>query len=301
MELTRKKLHDYIDLIHPGTPAQKKQLLHVKLLERVDSGIRDLFDTRIMEDESGKIVASIRLVNLAQDFWILSELTIRDGVPKQLTDRATDLIGEIMKRAVHLKARQVFSRINSLNYFDRYGHVLAENGFRRIGERVEFQTPVNELPDETGSPFDWISMDQSGMETAIDLFGRVSQGAPDWDPDDDPGELLKLYFSEEGLSCGPQCLHIGYLNGTPAAVVIAQVARSDGWSRITHMGLIPDLRGKAYGQWLHRHGFSMIRSQKGSLYHGGCLAANKPMIALFRKHGCREHLRAEEWVWKSAG
>jgi hypothetical protein len=300
LELTLERLKDYVDFIRPGADRSQKEQVFKKILRRTETGIRDLDNTRILLDDKEEILAGLRLVQLGQGFWILSELIAREDAGDDGKRQATVLIDEAMKRANHIKANQVFTRINTAQYYHDYGVALSNAGFRRIGERVEFRSPVENLPDEIGTPFTWKPMDQVGMNTAIDLFGQVGEGAPDWDEDDDPANLLTVYFSEEGLTSGPECLHVGYIDNDPAAVVIAQVSPDDGWSRITFMGLVLHMRGRGLGRWVHRHGFQMIREQGGTLYHGGCLGVNTAMVALFNAHSCQEHLRVEEWVWKAS-
>ena len=81
------------------------------------------------------------------------------------------------------------------------------------------------------------------------------------------------------------------------AFVCAQVAPSDGWSRITYMGLVESARGRGLGRWVHRRGFAMMRAQGGELYHGGTAAENAGMLRLFVDHGCDEVARLEEFEW----
>jgi hypothetical protein len=299
LELTFNRLKDYVELMQPDLSRNRVAKAVDKICERVHMGLRDLADTRIIDDEAGQLLASIRLVPLGEGFWVLSELTLRQDAVDSEQNQSVTLIQDIMTRVHLYSAKQVFSRIRKEAFFEKYGKSLEQAGFRHIGERVEFKTPVSYLPDETGSPLAWKTMDETGYDLAIKLFGEVGQGAPDWDEDDDPEFLLRTYFSEPNLNSGAECVHIGYFNSEPAAFVLAQVSPDDGWSRITFMGVIPRFRGQGLGKWVHRHGFTMIRQQGGQDYQGGCLARNEPMMALFQLHGCREHCRVIEWVWKA--
>ncbi len=47
--------------------------------------------------------------------------------------------------------------------------------------------------------------------------------------------------------------------------------------------------------WVHRHGFSMMKNQGGKLYHGGTHADNLAMKKLFEIHGCKVFCEMEEW------
>jgi ribosomal protein S18 acetylase RimI-like enzyme len=82
------------------------------------------------------------------------------------------------------------------------------------------------------------------------------------------------------------------------AIVVAQINPKSGWSRITHMGIIPAFRSRKLGKWVHRHGFEMMRGQGGKLYHGGTVSTNTAMIRLFNQHGCKEYRRMQEWIYR---
>ncbi|MGK5088899.1 GNAT family N-acetyltransferase [Bdellovibrionota bacterium FG-2] len=93
-------------------------------------------------------------------------------------------------------------------------------------------------------------------------------------------------------------IKIAHIKHQPAALIIAQIESTTGWSRITYMGIMPEFRGQGLGKWVHRKGFNMMRKQGGTLYHGGTVVSNKGMIRLFQNHGCKEYRRMQEWVFK---
>ncbi len=299
MELTAERLKDYVVLIQHGQPEEKQVQTLKKIQSRVEKHLRRLADSRFIDDPPGQMLAAIRLIPLGEGFSVLSELTIRPDATDTQKEMATGLIPEVMDRARQIFARQVFTRIRKENHFPEYGKVLQKTLFRRIGERIEYMKPVRNLPFETGTVLKWKNIRETGQDLAVKLFGEVGRGAPDWDADDDPVQLLRTYFSEPGLTSGPDCIDIGYYNGVPVAFILCQVSPDDGWSRITFMGIIRQYRGKGLGKWVHRHGFQMIRNQGGKTYHGGCLARNLPMVALFNRHVGKEHSRVIEYVWKS--
>jgi [ribosomal protein S5]-alanine N-acetyltransferase len=175
---------------------------------------------------------------------------------------------------------------------------LSTQGFKYRHQRTEFRRKVEVLPNDSGTPFVWVQPDVLDTATIADLaklFRLVAKGDPDFDPKDDTVELIKADMEENGLTFGPRCIHVGKIDGEEAAIVIAQVDHSSGWSRITYMGLLPKFRGNGLGQWIHRHGFTMLREQGGKLYHGGTLTQNSAMIRLFEKHGCEKYRTMQEW------
>jgi GNAT superfamily N-acetyltransferase len=181
-----------------------------------------------------------------------------------------------------------------------YRAQLLALAFHDLGERVEFKTPVAELPTEGDSPLAWQTLDEFGLELAARTLSRASIGDPHGlAPDEDPRAVIEGYAQELDLASGPRAVAVGFLEGRPAAFVCAQVHGQTGWSRIAYMGLDPEFRGRHLGAWIHRHGFTMIREQHGTLYHGGTSALNRPMLALFQGAGCKLHARLSEWEWRA--
>jgi GNAT superfamily N-acetyltransferase len=299
LKLTLDRLQEYVAL----TKADKTEKERQKAIEELDrdfkSGKCDLEDCRVMKDSESQLMASIRLYPLGQGASILTQLVTRKGIPDEDRNRATSLIAEAVDRAQISGCRTIETRIDVLAFFDAYRLALINTGFVHKGDRIEFKYPVEKLPDDEGNPIQWQPMDRVGFEKAAHLLYEVSQGQPDADPNEDPVEALKRYLSEPGLTNTPACVHVGFFNGNPAAFVMAQVNRATGWSRITHMGLVPAFRSQGLGKWVHRHGFAMIRAQGGTLYHGGCSQENTVMISLFNRHGCKEVEKMHEWEWKA--
>ncbi len=300
MQLTPERLEDYLLLREPNLTELKKSQMLKRLQKSFASGQRFFADTFIMDDPLGNVIACLRLVPLGEKLYILSELITARGISNEQRVSATQLIFEAVERAHRLVARQLFTRINMTVFFNEYGLALARAGFRKLGERVEYRAEIVNLPDDIGTPFTWRNMEEVGLETTVTLFRRVSEEATDYDPDDNPEVLLRTYLSEPDLTTGHDCVHIGYLGSEPVALVIAQVSPEDGWSRITYMGLISSMRNKGLGKWVHRHGFTMMRSQGGLVYHGGCTVQNSAMKQLFIDHHCLEDAHYMEWIWKGS-
>ncbi len=270
-------------------------------LSAVESGKKSFADCLVLPGEAGEVV------------WAYSLMKAQEGVYYALAPRGPrtralaapafgGLVREVLARVQALGAGTLHLRLPRGPGQAELSGILAAEGFRRKHERVEFRTPVAELPAEGSSPFSWRPVQSEGdltLTRAAELLERAGQGDPDWDPADKPEEMLKAYLSDDQLYGGLDAVQVGFIEGEPAAVVIAQVNPGTGWSRITYMGLLPAFRGRGLGKSLHRHGFEMLRRQGGREYHGGTVDTNASMIALFRAHGCREFRRVEEWSWVS--
>jgi ribosomal protein S18 acetylase RimI-like enzyme len=175
---------------------------------------------------------------------------------------------------------------------------LVRLGFVRKLERIEYRLPLNELPDEAGTPLTWQHAGELRLTTQAiaQLVLRASEGDPDADPSEDPEKYIVDWLDDPELNCGMECIRVGHLNGVIAALVVAQINPQDGWSRLSYMGVLPEFRGRGLGKWVHRHGFTELRRQGGVFYHGGTCSPNLAMRRLFETSGAKLYRVMDEWV-----
>lgn len=256
----------------------------------------------IRDKSSGKILASIRVFPIQSDCFAMTRLEFKQESSEFNTGSiAKDLIFNALKKVKKKGAKRVHLRLIKNEVFSRLYDALSAIGFKILHERIEFKIDVSDLPTDEGSPFVWKQMNSSDkwtIEKIAPLLEKAGSGDPDWDPEDNPLELLKSYLSDPELNGDNECVQVGLLEKKPAAVIVAQVNPSTGWSRITYMGILPPFRGKGLGKWVHRHGFEMMKQQKGKSYIGGTVISNKRMVALFKAHRCKEFQRLVELVYK---
>lgn len=297
MDLTFDRIPDYVDLLASADPGRRHPQTVDKVRAEAESKHRVLARTKIL-DRDGVLIASIRAEPIEQSMWILTELKMPPALGREFRDVSTILVAEACAQARAEGARKIESRIPVSSLFPAYRAALQGEGFVRHGGRIEFEAKVEDLPDERGTPFVWEASTAEMLPVAADLLDAASAGDPSSDPEDRWATLLPALLADPYLNGGPECVHIGRIEGKSAAVVAAQVAPTTGWSRITYMGLLPSWRGLHLGRWIHRHGFQMMREQGGRTYEGGCASDNKAMVALFRGHGCRETVVFDVWEWR---
>ncbi len=251
-----------------------------------------------MSAEPSRVVAADgakgELIALQAGVFGLRAIALGEGSFGALLDAALASVAGRHGRALHV-------RLSTAERPSDHASSLIARGFARVSERVEFEALVEGLPNDATSPLTWAALPDLADNTLRDagrLLNRAGHGDPDWGDDDEGLELLKGYLAETGLTRGPECIAVGTLEGSPAAIVVAQVNHSTGVGRITYLGVAPECRGRGLGTWVHRHGFAMLKAQGAERYRGGTLANNLPMLQLFSLHGCAEWRRLEEWVWR---
>jgi len=177
--------------------------------------------------------------------------------------------------------------------------LLPSLGFKFKEGRREFRAFLSDLPDDQGTPIEWRtakSLEWTNDEIA-EALAKANVGAIDAEPSDDPLTHITDWLSDPSLLAGPDCIAVGFVDEVMAALVVAQVNPRTLWSRISYMAITPEFRGRGFGEWVHRKGFAMLKSQGGDLYHGGTNSKNSSMIRLFEKHGCHPYHKMQEWKW----
>ena len=194
-------------------------------------------------------------------------------------------------------AKKIGCRLRKDYDVEIFSKILFDLDFIKKSERIEYKLDLNLLPNDVGTPFHWkTAQDLSWSKRQIaDFVSKIIEGAPDTDPNENPEEFIEDFLSHNEFTSGPDCIGIGFLNDVACALVVAQIEVKSGWSRLSYMGLMRAYRGKNLGKWVHRHGFEMMRSQGGTLYHGGTLTNNYPMRKLFENHRCHVIYEMSEW------
>lgn len=244
---------------------------------------------------TGTTTCSLGLSHLWADVYGLDQR----GSGNCSVDGWAKLILQAVDTAKEKKAGSVIFRVIENSGSDQLIQKLPNLGFSLKSTRIEYRAFLADLPTETGSQLLWNSAaDLQWTEQQIAAFlVQVSQGSPDSIGDEDPLNHISDWIQDPVLTAGLDCIWIGFHNDIPLALVVAQMNPRTLWSRISYMGLAPELRGRGLGKYIHLKGFQLLRQQGGNLYHGGTNLKNTPMIRLFELHDCHFYQRMQEWIW----
>jgi len=268
--------------LHPT----KQQIPSLEAL--VARPLPNVADWQVVLDDNGAVNAAVSIAPISPVEMQLRRVFVRDGEPAAAGIAVVaDAVNESRVRG----ARRIMTRVHDRFRTDAYRAALEENGFRSQGGRVEFKTPLEELPHEEPGDLVWRGTDD--VAEAAALLDQVAVGDPGSSADEDAVEFIEGEFSAPDSIAR---MEIGSLDGHDAAFVLAEVEPRDGWSTLSYFGVTPAVRGRGLGLAAHRHGMEMLRAMGGKLYHGGCSLENAAMIRVFRKNGCREFARMHEWL-----
>ncbi|MFM6930312.1 MAG: hypothetical protein ACKOX6_17730 [Bdellovibrio sp.] len=248
------------------------------------------------EDVASSNKAIVATEHLEQNTW-----AIKYNKP-QFSFAATaweDLFDSAFKKASENGATKIVVRLRTDYEHSKFSNILSKLDFKIEDSRVEFRSEVSELPGSDDSPLSWKSCTELkwSEDDLANFVVRVTEGSLYSQSAASAPAFISDWIQHDELSHGMDCIHIAWIENQPTAICVAQVERETGWSRLAYMGLMPEYRSRQLGQWVHRHGFTMLRSQGGVEYVGGTSTANKPMIDLFLKHRCEKLWTLEEWAY----
>lgn len=213
------------------------------------------------------------------------------------------LFSQALEAAKGFGAQVIECRIRQDYDAQKLRAILTSLGLTKKSERVEYKSILSDLPNDHGSPLHWKSAQELHWTTEkiAQFTSRIIEDALDVSPDENPEDFIQDWLKHDEYTCGPDCIAIGFLKNEPCALVVAQVEKNSGWSRLSYMGVSKSHRGQGLGRWVHRHGFQMMKNQGGKTYHGGTNAQNIPMRKLFESHGCKLVWEMEEWSLNLVG
>lgn len=218
---------------------------------------------------------------------------------KHSSENWLSLFSQAKNKGIEFGPQRMGLRVRLEYDADKIRNVLSNLKFSRISGRIEYQLEVESLPDETGTPLIWKTTQElnwSESEIAEFTYKTLKDTLED-DPNDTPLSFIHDWLNHEELTHGKDCISVGFLNNKPAAIVVVQIEKKTGWSRISWMSALPNYRNQGLGKWIHRHGFHLMKKQGGVLYRGGTHESNVPMRKLFEMHGCRLFCEMEMWEW----
>jgi len=298
VKLTEQHLESLVALIAP--PDRRAEFA-----ERIRNRPLDEWIVLLDDDveDRGEVCAAILVDRRSADFPQLWRLYVRAGTHCDVGVRTVaEAVADVRSRG----ARRVRTRVLEKHRTDDYESALRSAGFVAGGMRVEFKTPLEELPLEGETPFVWRTLGDSkdDVAEAARMLDAVSVGDPDSSDDEDATEFIQEHLGDSGTEVRMQ---IGSIDGgesrKDAAFLLAEVAPKTGWSTLSYFGIKPEFRGRGLGVVAHRHGIATLRAMGGKLYHGGCWVENAAMVRTFEANGCREFARMRDWqvVFGGAG
>lgn len=293
MRLGLSHLAAYAKFVGPLQGEEPSAILE-RMTRRIRAGKLDLASLFVdLSPDGAEVVGNIRLIRHGLDEAILTPWRGREGCGTRET--IGRLLAEARVRARELGIRHLSTRVHDARMTPGYRSALLDAGFELATRRVEFKTPLAQMPAEGPSDLVWKTMIETGESLVLSLLRDASVGTPDGvDTSAGPATIENL-LDGSYADLDPRSIQIGYLREDPVAVLVCRATPQDGWSTILFMGIPPAHRKRGLGLQVHRHGIATLRALGGTTYHDGTSESNEAMLRLFARQGCVEFARMEEW------
>jgi ribosomal protein S18 acetylase RimI-like enzyme len=301
MKLTEKLIPEFLEYVYADQTAEQRRFLSVEWKNQIKNGVRDLQNYFLTLGPHGKANAGVFVEHFHEQSFSIHLTSRMNSDPDLDGENVEKLIDEAVIRLRELGAKEIEVRVVETPRLMRIPTHLLALGFKQSHARIEFRGLIADLPDDKDTPLRWFPIAETGdftLSVAAKMLETAGDGDSDWGTAEKNLKLLQTYLKDPEFNSKFDSIQIGQFDGKLAAIIVAQVIPTSGWSRITYMGILPEFRRKGLGTWVHRHGFAMMRAQGGRHYHGGTLRGNKPMESLFRREHCKEYRTMEVWNLK---
>jgi len=265
-----------------------------RMTRRVQAGDLDLADVFVeLSPDGSQVTGSIRLVRRGLDEAILMPWRSREGYGTR--DSIGHLLMEARARARELGMRTLSTRVHDARMTPDYRSALLDAGFELATRRIEYKTPLAQMPTEGPSDLVWKTMAETGEGLVLSLLRDASIGTPDGVDTSAGADAIENLLDGRYGDVDPRTVQVGYLNEEAVAILFCLATPQDGWSTVAFMGIVPSVRKRGLGVQVHQHGISTLRALGGTIYHDGTSESNEAMLRLFTREGCVEFARMGEW------
>lgn len=211
---------------------------------------------------------------------------------------------QIEERAKEFHLLVIQGKRDFANYFvtlnDRAEVCAALSVFQLQPGVLVITTPKMSAREIAGKSSDVLSLIQEALERARDLKATHIHLRTEETPESSVfhSKLISLGFEKRhtrlefktdflslpedtGSPMAWDCLTpIGTVSLKEASQILGEAEQGDP-DADSEEDPLECLRGKGLGQWLHKHGFAMMKAQGGREYHDGTISTNERMIRLF--------------------
>ena len=119
-------------------------------------------DWQVVVDDNGEVNAAVSIAPISPVEMQLRRVFVRDG---ESAAAGIAVVAEAVNESRARGARRIMTRVHNRFRTDAYRVALEKNGFLSQGGRVEFKTPLEELPHEEPGDLAW-----RGTDDVADAF-----------------------------------------------------------------------------------------------------------------------------------
>lgn len=115
-----------------------------------------------------------------------------------------DLFDQAKSAAIEFGAETVWIRLRKEYEIEMFQNILTSLGMKKISERVEYQSDVELLPDDSGTPLRWKTAKELewSKEKIAQFTGEIIKGDLDIEPDEKPENFIQDWLQHDEFAQG---------------------------------------------------------------------------------------------------
>ena len=138
-------------------------------------------------------------------------------------------------------------------------------------------------------------IDEIGLEKVKQLCIQSLQGSLDYSGDLFPASPEHEFDIDWRMMRRKDLTRVAFYENEPVGLILPDLDENEG--TFTYMAIMPDFRGKGFGNTLFIDGLKLFKSIGASQYSDSTSVTNLPMIKIFEKNGCKKFMNRIEYVY----
>ena len=222
------------------------------------------------------------------EYWLVDQVKVNGVSEQEYVEAFSDLL-------VSWRENQV--GYLSLLMDSSYESWLLEAGFQKVSTIVEYTKKLVEIyPAEQGITVENLADSEIADSDFAEFYERCRSGSANKNKLFTIMQVLESLENELGTEWRSSCF-VFWKSDKPVGLsipIIEQGTVDEG--RLFYFGVVPEWRGKGYGAALHRISLNLLRGIGATTYVGSTDEANRHMIRIFERNGCR--LRDRKGIYR---
>ena len=181
--------------------------------------------------------------------------------------------------------------------YEALKQALTEVGFRLRKNKVLYERSLEEPFNlESDKILTYKNIDEIGLETVKRLCFQSLQGSLDYSEDLFPASPEKEFDTDWRMMHRKDLTRVAFYENQPVGVILPDLI-DDESGTFTYMAILPEFRGKGFGNTLFIDGLKLFKSIGASQYCDSTGVTNLPMIKIFEKNGCTKVMNRLEYIY----
>jgi ribosomal protein S18 acetylase RimI-like enzyme len=174
---------------------------------------------------------------------------------------------------------------------------LNEAGFQVRKNKVIYEKSLAEpIKLESDKTQTYKNVDEVGLETIKRLCFQSLPGSLDYSGDLFPASPEKEFNAIWQPMRRKDLTRVAYNENQPVGLILPDLI-DDESGTFTYMAILPEFRGKGFGNTLFIDGLKLFKSIGATQYVDSTGVTNLPMIKIFEKNGCKKVMNRIEFVY----